>query len=213
MQSKIAAFLLFFLFLAFKNPVVAQQGLYQISDDYFRSNPYKSSFSVFLNHLLKDPAINDKQTQLRTDSTLFAFSGIYKTHNPFFYKPEKTVVILEEIPLRFDEALPPADTILNYQLIAYSPMSEKAMKDVKREFNKIHRVYNKRFSTSKHIPIEETEDLKRETYNYFVGHRVLSPLTLTWAHLKKENLLVLNITLRIKVIANEADLPQFLNNP
>ncbi len=213
MQFKIAALLLISLCLAAKSPVAAQEGLYQISDSYFRSNPYKSSFSVFLNHLLKDPTITDKHTQLRTDSTLFAFSGIYKNHNPFFYKPEKTVVILEEMPLRYDEALPPADTILNYQLIAYSPMSEKALKDVKKEFNKIHRVYSKRFSTSKHVPLEDTEEIRKEAYNYFVGHRVLSPLTITWAHLKKDNLLVLNITLRIKVIANEANLPQFLNNP
>ncbi len=213
MQFKVAAFFFMSLLMAGKSPVAAQQGLYEISDDYFRSNPYKSSFSIFLNHLLKDPTITDKHTQLKTDSTLFSFSGTYKTHNPFFYKPEKTVVILEEMPLRYDEALTPADTILTYQLIAYSPMNEKTMKDVKKEFSKIHRVYSKRFSNSKRIPIEEDEEARREAYHYFVGHRVLSPLTVGWVHLKKENLILLNITLRIKVIANEADLPQFLNNP
>src|SRR5688572_25228313 len=133
--------ILFILF--FYNVSFSQEGLYQFSKSYFRSDPLVGSFSGFLKHLMNDPAIKNKQIRQRTDSTLFYFFGVYTNYNPFFFKPKRVEIVLEETSIKYVDSLP-ADTILVYQLLAYTDGS-RGQQEVKKEFEKIHRQYNKRF--------------------------------------------------------------------
>ncbi len=111
--------LLFVFIVCFSfNSSFAQEGLLEFSKSYFRSDPLSGEFSNFLNHLLNDPSLQDKQIQKRTDTSLFYFSGIYKKYDRFFFKPKRVEIILQEQSIKYIDSLLP-DTLFIYQLIAY----------------------------------------------------------------------------------------------
>lgn len=191
----------------------AQENLYSFTKDYFRSNPFQGEFSVFLKHLLNDPTIEQKKTIQRTDSSFFSFFGIYKSHSPFFFKPKRVEVSLVEAPFRYADSLPVADTILIYQLMAYAGNDEKSQKEVQKEFERIHRHYNKKFSKSEQSPLSTGGIVTGSIRNYFVAYRMISPMAVAWSKLEKEEETVLILTVRIKLSENQATLPKFLDNP
>lgn len=201
--------ILFILF--FYNASFSQEGLFQFSKSYFRSDPLVGSFSGFLKHLMNDPAIKNKQIQQRTDSTLFYFFGVYTSYNPFFFKPKRVEILLEETSIKYVDSLP-ADTILVYQLLAYTDGS-RGQQEVKKEFEKIHRQYNKRFDNSNYSNLETGEKITGGLHNYFVSFAGLAPVSTIWGVLKETNEYVLNITLRIKSKGNRAVLPVMFYNP
>ena len=112
--------------------------------------------------------------------------------------------------MQFSNALP-VDTILVYHLLAYTDGTDKGGLDVKREFDKIHRQFNKKFYNS------NFQDLKRDTtiqggvHNYFIGSSNVSPVSIAWGKVKDE--FVLNLILRIKAKQNLAILPAAFYNP
>jgi hypothetical protein len=189
------------------------EGLQQFTHDYFRSDPLLGQFSAFLSHLTKDPAIDKKQVQLRTDTSLYFFHGIYPAYNPFFFKPVRLEVSLAESPVQYSDSLPVGDTILIYQLTAYAEPTEKGLKEVKKEFEKIHRQYGRRFFDSNYRDIQENGNKIGGTRNYFVPMHLVSPLTITWGLISETNQPVLNIALRLKTINNQPALPVPFNNP
>lgn len=201
--------ILFILF--FYNASFSQEGLDQFSKSYFRSDPLVGSFSGFLKHLINDPAIINKEIRQRTDSTLFYFFGVYNNYNPFFFKPTRVEVLLEEISIKYVDSLP-ADTILVYQLLAYTD-GNKGQQEVKKEFEKIHRQYNKRFSNSNYRNLETGEEITGGLHNYFVSFAGLAPVSTIWGALKDTNEYILNLTLRIKPDGNKAVLPAAFYNP
>src|SRR5437762_6030635 len=87
-------FIIFSSFIFFCHQSSAQQIVYDIAKSYYRSNPFENEFSKFLNHLMNDPTLADKIIHKKTDSTLFFLKGVYSSHNPFFFKANKTEVIL-----------------------------------------------------------------------------------------------------------------------
>lgn len=187
----------------------AQEGLFQFSKIYFRSNPFAGNFSGFLHHLLNDPSLLEKETQKRTDTSLFYFSGLYKNYNPFFFKPVKVQILLQEAAVNYGDSLT-TDTIFIYQLVAYADGTEKGEQEVKREFEKIHRVFNKKFYNSNYEDLKNGES-SGGIHNYFVAHSTLAPATTIWTKLNDE--FVLNITLRFKTSENRAVLAASLYNP
>src|SRR5437870_249615 len=74
-----------------------QQGLYKFADEYFRSDPFKGHFSDFLKHLVNDPDISNKDIQKRTDTSFYTFYGTYKSYNPFFLKPKRIEILLQQV--------------------------------------------------------------------------------------------------------------------
>src|SRR5688500_1257044 len=140
-------------------PSFSQEGgLYQFTKSYFRSDPFIGEFSSFLKHLLNDPAIINKRTLHRTDSSLFSFSGVFNNYNPFFYKPKRIEIVLKESAVQYADSIPP-DTILVYQLIAYADNSTKAEQEVKKEFVKIHRQFHKKFYNSNYQDLKTGEEI------------------------------------------------------
>lgn len=199
-----------FIISFYFTPSFAQEGLYQFSKSYYRSDPFIGSFSGFLNHLLNDPSLQEKEIQKRTDSSLFYFSGIYKNHNPFFFKPKKIQILLQEVSVQYADSLV-RDTIFVYQLLAYADGTEKSQQEVKREFEKIHRVFNKRFYNSNYQDLKTGETIAGGIHNYFVAYSALAPVTIIWT--KLDNEFVLNISLRMKASENRAVLAASLYNP
>ena len=188
----------------------AQDGLYQFSKSYYRSDPLIGEFSGFLDHLLKDPSLQDKEIQKRTDSSLFYFSGFYTNYNPFFFKPKKLQILLQETAVQYADSLP-HDTIFIYQLLAYAGSDAKGQREVKREFEKIHRVFNKRFYNSNYQDLKKGEAIAGGMHNYFVAFSGLAPISTAWG--KLDNDFVLNISLRFKASQNRAVLAASLYHP
>lgn len=190
-----------------------QEGLVQFTHNYFRSDPFKGEFSSFLQHLLNDPGIANKQTQPRTDSSLFYFIGDYKNYNPFFFKPQRVEVMLEEAPLSYSDSTAALDTVLIYQLNAYTNNDSKGISEVKKEFEKIHRQYNKKFFDSNSKESKKDEGVVGASHSYFVPYHALAPLSVAWGTTADSNEAILNITLRITKKQNRAALITSFNNP
>ncbi len=205
-MNKLYFTLSLFLFLSVR-AAAQQEGLYQFAHSYFRSDPFQGQFSRFMEHLMKDPGITEKRTRLRSDTSLFYFFGVYSNYNPFFFKPKRMEVLLEEMPVQYVDSLPPQDTILVYQLVAYGENSEKGLKEIKKEFEKIHRQYKRRFFDSNYHEFKENAAVTGAMYNYFVPLHGLSPLTIAWGKLEGPDAPILNITLRMKTSENMTVLP------
>jgi hypothetical protein len=187
----------------------AQDGLLEFSKSYFRSDPLNGEFSNFLNHLMNDPSLQDKKNLKRTDTSLFYFSGTYKKYDRFFFKPKRVEVTLREQSVKYIDSLPP-DTIFIYQLIAYADGNSNGEQDVKKEFEKIHRMFNKKFHSSNYQDLESEGVKSGALHNYFVSYSALAPVTTVWG--KLENEFVLQIDLRIKASSNRAVLAASLYN-
>lgn len=176
----------------------SQDGLFEFTKSYFRSDPLASEFSIFLNHLMNDPLLHNKEIQKKTDTSFFYFSGAYSKYDRFFFKPKKVEILLQEQSLKYVDSLP-ADTLFVYQLTAYAD-GNNGQQDVKKEFERIHRLFNKKFYESNYSDLASNDANAGGLHNYFVNFSTLAPVTTAWG--KIENEFVLQITLRIKTSAN-----------
>jgi hypothetical protein len=189
-------------------PVYATENLYKFSKTYFRSDPLASEFSVFMKHLLNDPTIKDKFVQQKTDSTLYAFYGVYTNYNPFFFTPKRVEVLLEQQVIEYgDSTKQLKDTIFSYQLMAFTDDNAAGEADIKKEFDKIHRQTNRKFTGSNYNEIKNGDLVKTAIHNYFVPAITLAPVSLMRGRLNEKKEWVLNISLRFKVRENQAILP------
>lgn len=204
--------LLFTLIILLHSASFSQDGLFQFSKSYFRSDPFAGNFSGFVKHLINDPAILNKQLVHRTDTSLFYFFGTYTNYNPFFFKPKRIEVRLQESPIHYADSLP-TDTILVYQLTAYAEPGDVGKQEVKKEFEKIHRQINKKFYSSNNMDLKTGTTITGGAHNYFVGYASLAPVSVLWATLDDTNEPVLNIILRMKSSNNRAVLATSLDNP
>jgi len=181
----------------------SDEPILQIAKSYFRSNPYKTHFSTFVNHLVNDPTLTNKTLTKRSDTSFFFFKGDYGTHNPFGYKADRTEIRLAETEFAMSDSLSTTDTLLLYQLLGY--VYHEGTDAVKKEFAKFDRKYGKNFYNEDNElkKGDETVGLMR---NYFVLATPFSPISIAWAKLDGfQN--VFTITIRMKVIENVATLP------
>lgn len=188
-----------------------QEGLVQFTKSYFRSNPFIGEFSGFLKHLMNDPQLKEKKTWTRTDTSLFYFSGVFNNYNPFFFKPKRVEIVLKEVPIQIVDSIL-ADTILIYQLLAYTDGKSKGEEEVKKEFAKIHRKFNTKFYNSNFQDLQVGKEIKGGVHNYFIRSSSIAPVTVAWG-LWKEDEYVLTLMLRLKIKQNIAVLPASFYNP
>ena len=208
---------LYFVFLLtlFCSPdLVGQDGVRKVTRNYFRSDPFASEFGSFVKHIINDPTIKDKELYQRSDTGWFYLHGYYSTHNPFFFKPKKVEVVLAESEIRYSDTSSFKDTILLYQIVAYAEPNSDGLKDVKKEFEKIHKQINKNFASNNYQEQKSGGEVKAAWYNYFVPTHAVAPVTLIWGKTDKKDETVINITIRMKSSFNQAVmvaplLPQF----
>jgi hypothetical protein len=189
------------------------QGLYKFSDEYFRSDPFKGQFSSFLKHLINDPDISNKNILKKTDTSFYTFYGTYKTYNPFFFKPKRIEIFLQESSVGFSDTAQAVDTIFTYQLLAFLDDNKKGREELKKEFEKIHRQTKRKFYDTAFKEKIEGSQVKGAWHNYFVPYYTLAPVTVIWSELKDQNELVLNITLRFKTEINQVFPPMPMVRP
>lgn len=183
------------------------QGLHKFADEYFRSDPFKGQFSSFLKHLINDPAISEKTIQKKTDTSLYSFFGVYNNYNPFFFKPKRLEVLLEESAVFYNDTTKASDTIFLYQLLAYLDDSPKGKEELSKEFEKIHRQTKRKFFDTSYKEVIDKDNVKTAWHNYFVPYYGIAPASIIWSKLEEHHELVLNITLRFKISRNETILP------
>jgi len=189
------------------------EGLQAFTHTFFRSDPFLGQFSAFMNHLTKDPAIEGKQIKLRTDTSFFSFTGIFPKYNPFSFKPTRLEISLQEMPVQYSDSLPIGDTLLVYQLTAYAEASENGAREVRNEFDRIHRKFAKRFFDSNYKQFQEKDIPVGGLHNYFVPLHGVAPVSVAWGVLAGTKEPALNITVRMKTRENYAELPVPLYNP
>ena len=185
----------------------SQDPLQKFTHAYFRSDPYKAEFSSFLNHLLKDPGIADKEIFPRTDTSFFYFQGSYSGFNPFFFKPKTLRIVLTETAISYTESSAYVDTIYVYELHALTDYTPEGIEEVKKEFLRINRQYQKKFFRTTHSDLLHKDKPVGGVQHYFMPFNALAPLSIAWGKMQGENSAVLNITLRMKSANNRAVLP------
>jgi hypothetical protein len=190
--------------------ISAQQAIYDIAKNYYRANPFENKFNSFLNHLMNDPALLNKTIHKKTDTTLFFLEGTYSSHSPFFFKADKTKIILaenEEVKNVENDSSLYLQTTFFYQIIAYAPAGEEGIKDVKEEFEKLCRRNNKKFDGNNYKELRTDEKQGGEIRNYSSDYPGFFPLTIAWATSKEHNDNILALTIRFMVFENQAYLP------
>ncbi len=202
-----------FLFLSLTCQTLCPQTMYKATEEYFRVDPFTTEFSQFLNKLISDPGLSEKNIKKKTDSTLFYLQGTYKTHSPFFFPASHCKVVLAEQQEYADSVSNDYYTYFVYQLVGYAAPGEDGLKDVKQEFEKLNR------RLKKGLEVVEKKELKRENeqsgviLNYTFKDMVFYPLTIAWATTaeNKENIIVLSV--RFFMFDNKAYLPVPSNSP
>ncbi|MBL7763499.1 MAG: hypothetical protein JNL23_08780 [Chitinophagaceae bacterium] len=195
--------ILLFFISAMSVLAYSQDVIVDVTDEYYPVNPFVDKFSEFLKGLINNPFLSEKSIHKRTDSTLFFFKGKYGLQNPFSFQPSKIEVILAESEMELSDSASLKDTILVYQLIAYS---EKSLQTVKTEFNRFEREFGKRFSNSTNSDIVSEGKVEGSTHNYFLKMSRLSPLSFSWGKMSSNEYACI-ITIRFIVKQNEALMP------
>jgi hypothetical protein len=209
MKTKLKLFILLF----FCWQTLCAQSIYKATEQYFRHDPFKTEFSQFLNKLINDPSLSQKEVIKTTDSTLFFLQGMYATHSPFFFPSISCKVVLAE-RLEYPDSL--SNTPLRffiYQLIGYAPPGEDGRKDVKKEFEKLNNRLKKGLQLAAEKDLSHSSGKSGMITNYTYGGMIFSPLTIAWTSSadKKENMVVL--TIRFFMTNNRAYLPETFNGP
>ena len=183
------------------------------SREYFRSDPFKTSFNAFFEHLTNDPDLENKLIRKKSDTTLFLFSGFYKTYRPMRNKELRTQVIFEqrELQIRQDAAI---DTILMYHLVIYADDSTQVGTDlIRREYERIFRRYDGRFYYYESDEVERDGRVVGAVSNFFVHYADMSPVSIGWMKVDGKPQTVLNISMRLRNNGGMVEVPLMLDSP
>lgn len=204
----------FFVYILLSNYFIhAQDVLLQVAKNYFRSNPFNREFSQFLSHIMNDPTLINSVINKRTDSTFFYLRGDYTHHNPFFFKANRTSVIVGEKEIILNDSLQLLDTIVTYQVAGYTGAGKEGEEDVKQEFERFDKKYLKKFVKNEFTELKMGNTVNGAIRNYFVRYSFLAPLSVAWQKIVATNENVFVITLRFKVSENTATLPITPDSP
>ena len=189
------------------------QPLYQITKNYFRTDPFTNSFSQFLNQLINDPAIIEKKITRRSDSALFYFEGYYKSFSPFFIPVSQCRIILSEKEERTMDSTQTPFYYYEYQLIGYAADAKNGKKDVTEEFEKLNKRFRKNLTETDSRELMTNSKLAGVIKNYTYKSMQFIPLTLAWATAKNQSENIIAVTIRFLNINNTAYLPIPANGP
>lgn len=201
--------LFYFLIIIFSVQQLHSQRILDVTKKYYRYDPFKSSFGFFVKHLTEDPALKEKNVSKITDSTLYFFEGIYKSHSPFSFKAEKTKVVLAEREQPGDSS-GMSKSILLYQIAGYAAQGPEGEKLVQDEYRKFSRKYKDGFTEAKTKKFENKNDIHGEICEFNKDEIPFAPLTVAWSSDKANTENIFVITIRFVVVENRAFLP-FIN--
>lgn len=177
----------------------------KIAHDYFRVSPFNKDFSTFVSRLMNDPSVQQSTIRRKTDTTLFFLEGIYSTHKPFFFRPDKVKIILSERETEGD-SINPAQPFFLYQIVGYAPPGKEGKTDVQDEYEKLVRQYKRAFDMNHPRELKDGDTLSGEIRDFYFENVSFPVMTLAWST-NEINGNVLAITIRFFVYDNRAFLP------
>ncbi|HEX2627615.1 MAG TPA: hypothetical protein VHM26_01340 [Chitinophagaceae bacterium] len=197
---------LFILLICVCECYAQDDGVMRMTKRYYRSDPFLSTFSDFVSHLLNDPTLKNTQFDKRTDSTRFYFEGDYSKHSPFNFKADSIHVVLSEREELSDTSgkLTP---LYVYQLIAYAKPGEEGLSSIQKEFKLFKRRHYLNFETEKKHQISDSSKTEGEIMEFFPRRRSsFSAFRTAWISTSNnKNMFVL--TLRFSIKDNWAYIP------
>ena len=191
--------ILFAVLLLAASTVYSQSPIDVISNTYFRTHPFNTKFSSFVNSLQQDPWFTIQEYLLRTDTSFFFLTGTYKNFNPFRYGPKELRLVVAEEEIIHADSLKTHDTVINLQLMGIADSGIANGKAVEREFRRFHNQQANLFSSNTHQLLPE----RGEIYNYFIFQYAISPVTIAWG-VVENNQYTFTITIRFKLKENMA---------
>lgn len=177
----------------------------KIAHDYFRVSPFNKDFSTFVSRLINDPSVQQRTIRRKTDTTLFFLEGIYNTHKPFFFRPDKVKIILSERETEGD-SINPVQPFYLYQIVGYAPPGKEGKTDVQDEYEKLVRQYKRAFDMNHPRELKDGDTLSGEIRDFYFENVSFPVMTLAWST-NNINGNVLAITIRFFVYDNRAFLP------
>ena len=177
----------------------------KIAHDYFRVSPFNKDFSTFVSRLINDPSVQQRTIRRKTDTTLFFLEGIYNTHKPFFFRPDKVKIILSERETEGD-SINPVQPFYLYQIVGYAPPGKEGKTDVQDEYEKLVRQYKRAFDINHPRELKDGDTLSGEIRDFYFENVSFPVMTLAWST-NNINGNVLAITIRFFVYDNRAFLP------
>jgi hypothetical protein len=194
-------------------PSYSQGTISKITQSYFRFSPFNREFSQFLNTLINDPALTEKNIKKKNDSTLFYMQGIYTAHSPFFFRSTRCKIILAERQEFTDSLSTQTYTYFVYQLIGYAPPGEEGQKDIKQEFERLSHRFKKGLDAKDQKELRRGSEQSGAIIDYALMKMPFYPLTIAWTTSPdhKENIIALAV--RFFIVDNEAYLPISSDSP
>ncbi|TAL40577.1 MAG: hypothetical protein EPN92_14430 [Chitinophagaceae bacterium] len=187
----------------------ASKALMKVTKDYFRSQPLSQRFSSFITSLQKDPWFTIETYERRTDSTFFYLNGTYKNFNPFHYDVKEIRLIIAEEEFIHIDSLHTKDTIINLQLMGITDTTAKIAGQVQKEFKRFDKNYRKDFGRAVYDYSSQGGITTAEMYNYFFPSLAICHVTSAWGQLPGTYQYTFTLTIRFKLIENEANLVLF----
>lgn len=185
------------------------QEVNRIAKAYYRSDPFITPFSSFLEHLVNDPTLENKKMHKRTDTTLFFFEGDYRTHRPFgIPNSNRThVVLTEREEAAIDSGRAVVRVVFVYQLVGYSPAGENGMKEVKKLFERFTKKSGNRFANKTYKELTRDGKQVGEINNFqLYPYLDFDHVTTAWANSENGDN-VFAITIRFVVSNNWGIVP------
>jgi len=199
--------------LLLSGQIICSQPLYKVTAEYFRQDPFKTTFSQFLNNLIGDPSMTEKDLRKKNDSTLFYMQGTYPAHTPFFFPALRSKMILAERQEFMDTTATSTYTYFVYQLIGYAKPGKEGLKDIKEEFDRLNRRLKKGLTGSVQKALKRGSEESGAIMNYTYRDMVFYPLTIAWASSEENKENIIAISIRFFVDENQAYLPIPLYSP
>jgi hypothetical protein len=187
--------------------------LQDLAAPYFKTIPYHKSFSAFLQEVINDPDLQDKEVHRRTDSTFFHVSGNYQRFNPFIYRPTKVKVIIAESEFSYNDTTSYTDTVVYYQLLVTTDTTEKGKQFVQKEYNRLLRKAGRTFTHQTYALGKETSAAEGELTNSFIAPFAVSPLTIAWGREATTQHYAFSFSLCMKVNENRAGMVTLPQEP
>lgn len=201
------------LFILLAAPPVLAQGIYTTTRNYYRQDPFHKPFAQFLNNLVGDPALTEKEIKKKTDSTLFFLQGTYTSHKPFFFPASRCKVILAEYQEYTDSTETETYNYFVYQLVGYAAPGDEGVRDIKEEFERLSKKVKRGLTEHNRRELKRGPVTTGMVVDYGYPYLVFDPLTIAWAssNEKKENIIAL--TVRFILRDNAAYLPIPADSP
>lgn len=191
-------------FVGMTNPACSQSQFYKVVKEYFRVNPFAGRFSAFVKAVKTDPGLTVTADIEKTDTSLFAIQGDYKTFNPFAIRARRVEMLLAEKELvirRRDQLL---DTFVFYQITGFFDSTAQTARAVQKEYKRVCRKIKKDLPEGEEILLKQIKGVRGGAVtNLTYKESVPPPICVGW-YVKDNGELALLIALRMKYANNRA---------